>query len=841
TALWGSRAANGVLLITTKRGTVGKPVFSYTYRGTVTKQPDAIPLLNGDQYSSLIPEAFMNRNGTPLNTQLFKEFQYDPTDPYWYHNYSNNTDWLDAITRLGVVHNNTISMTGGGERAKYYTSIDYLDNKGTTVGGDMKRLTMRINLDYNVSDRLVFRTNLTIGHTDNNRLFNDNVRSYAYRKMPNMSIYEYDGLGNLTPNYFSPALNVQGQYPGTANPVALAFAAKRKVVTDRVTPLFKVEYDIIKGVLKSYLDVQFDINNTKDKSFLPQIATGRPMNETVVNRASDADFDAYNVTTNTKFVFTPKFKSADHDLLSYVTFYTYDYSGVSHQVLTANTPSSVLQDPSVPSRTQNSDLGLRSGGSQTRNLASTFSAQYKYKDRYIIQAGARWEAHSRLGPNSRYGIFPNVSARYRLSGEPFMAKYTEKFLDELSIRASYGNTPRAPRSDYSFYNIYSNFGWSYLGQGGVYPSNMELQNLKWEIVSGRNLGFNLSLFKGRITADVDVYTIRTKDLFFNDLQIASFTGYDRVDMNVGTMDNNGWEVALFSTPFKSPKVTVDFNFNIASNVNMIREISPFYPRERGVVNQNGVYKTYMQENNPFGSFYGFKSIGVYKDRDATIARDAKGAPISQPNGDVVYMRFNYPSVDYIFQPGDAMYEDINKDGNINEQDIVYLGNSNPKFVGGFGSSVNYAGFKLSLFFNYRYKIDVINETAMRSTNMYGYDNQSTAVLRRWRKEGDVTDIPRSLIQAGYNWLGSDRYVEDASFVRFRSLTLRYTVPKNIVSRLKVKNLSAYITAENLLTWTGYTGQDPEVSVRGSDPFRVATDNATTPPSKMITLGLTSSF
>jgi hypothetical protein len=125
--------------------------------------------------------------------------------------------------------------------------------------------------------------------------------------------------------------------------------------------------------------------------------------------------------------------------------------------------------------------------------------------------------------------------------------------------------------------------------------------------------------------------------------------------------------------------------------------------------------------------------------------------------------------------------------------------------------------------------------------MYGYDNQSTAVLRRWRKEGDVTDIPRSLIQAGYNWLGSDRYVEDASFVRFRSLTLRYTVPKNIVSRLKVKNLSAYITAENLLTWTGYTGQDPEVSVRGSDPFRVATDNATTPPSKMITLGLTSSF
>jgi hypothetical protein len=251
----------------------------------------------------------------------------------------------------------------------------------------------------------------------------------------------------------------------------------------------------------------------------------------------------------------------------------------------------------------------------------------------------------------------------------------------------------------------------------------------------------------------------------------------------------------------------------------------------------------MQVNNPFGSFYGFKYAGVFKDKESTIARDLLGKPIIGPNGQTIYMRFNYPNTDYIFQPGDAMYEDINNDGNINYMDVVYLGNGNPQFTGGFGSSVSFKGnlLKLTAFFNYRYDYDVVNGTKMTTTNMYGYDNQSMATLRRWRKEGDVTDIPRALFGAGYNWLGSDRYVEDASFLRFRTLTLRYTLPKPIVNKLKVKNLSGYVTVENLFTWTKYTGQDPEVSSRGNDPFRVAIDYSQTPPVKIFTIGLTGSF
>ena len=420
-----------------------------------------------------------------------------------------------------------------------------------------------------------------------------------------------------------------------------------------------------------------------------------------------------------------------------------------------------------------------------------------------------------------------------------MKKYTK--IDDLSFRASYGIAGEAPRYDYLFYNTYSTYDFSYLGQAGVIPSRMELKNLKWQTLHGLNIGANLSMYKGRFRIDAEVYRNRTKDLFFDGLQISSYTGYNSLFMNVGTMDNQGWEIAAWTQPYKKKNLTISFDFNISGNENIIREISEYYPNSKGDVTKNGEYLRLLQTNNPFGSFYGFKYAGVYKDKDATIARGANGKPIIGPNGQVVYMRFSYPTVDYTFQPGDAMYEDINHDGNINYMDVVYLGNSNPKLSGGFGPSVTWKNLKISTFFSFRWDYDVINGTKMNTTNMYYFDNQSTAVLRRWRKEGDETDIPRALINGGYNWLGSDRYVEDASYIRFRTITARYTFNKKILAKLKMKTLSAYVTAENLVTFTKYLGQDPEVSFRGSDPFRVSYDYSMTPPSKTITLGIVAGF
>jgi TonB-linked SusC/RagA family outer membrane protein len=520
---------------------------------------------------------------------------------------------------------------------------------------------------------------------------------------------------------------------------------------------------------------------------------------------------------------------------------TYDNKYVSQEVLRSNTASSVLQDPSSPSRSLNADTRLTTYTGQTRSVGLLLSNQYSFKDKYMFNVGVRGDGNSRFGPENRYGLFPSASFRWRVSDEKFMKRF-EKTIDDLSFRASYGEAGNAPRRDYSYISTYNTFGWSYLGQAGVYPANMELSDLQWETIIGKNLGINLSMWKRKLTVDAEFYVNTTQNMYFPGLQISSINGFSNVDMNVGKMDNQGFELGLGATLYKTKKWQVDLNFNIARNINMIREISDLYPRDKGDITANGQYKTFLQVNNPFGSFYGFKYKGVYKDLQSTIATDESGKSILGPTGQTVYMKFNYPSIGYTFQPGDAMYEDINHDGNINYQDIVYLGNSNPKFTGGFGSSLGYKGqWKFTAFFNYRYKVDLVNGTKITTTNMHGFDNQSTATLRRWRKEGDVTDMPRAMYRTGYNWLGSDRYVEDASFLRFRTATLRYTAPKKMAQRLNIKNLSAYVTVENLFTWTNYTGQDPEATVRGSDPFRVAIDYSYTPPVKTFTLGVTASF
>lgn len=849
TAVWGARAAGGVLIINTKRGRIGKPILTYTFKGSLSLAPEAIPMLSGDQYSTLIPEMVMNRNGVPLNTQTQKEFNYDPADPYWYNNYSNNTNWIKAITRNAYIMSHNLSLSGGGRKARYFTSIDYLKQTGTTIGTDLNRINTRINLDYSVSDRIKFKTDLSYSHSDNNKNFAENLREIAYRKMPNMSIYEYDEYGNQTPNFFSPAANIQGQYnglnnknelQGTVNPVAMATKAMRNVVTERVLPHFTLQYDIKPTVLQTTFDIQFDISNIKNKSFLPQIATGRPWTETVVNRAYDGDADAFSVQTKTNLIFSPHLKE-NHNLVAFTSFMTSDYKYVSHQAQTSNTASIDLQDPSVPSRTANTDLNLSATQIQSRSIGMLVNAQYSFKDRYILNSGIRVDGNSRFGPNHRYGYFPSISTRWRMSDEWFMQPF-RKWINDLSVRASYGHSGRAPKYDYLFYNTYGTYNYTYLGQAAIYPATMQLNNLTWETTKGLNLGFNLMAFDRRLTMDVDLYRNRITDMFYSGLQISSFTGYNGVDMNVGTMDNQGWELNLNATLIRNKNLQLDFNFNIAHNDNIIREISEFYPREKGNIESNGQYKSLLQVNNPFGSFYGFKYKGVYTDKSATMARDAKGQPIVGPNGQVIYMRFNYPTVDYVFKPGDAIYEDINHDGNINYMDVVYLGNGNPRFVGGFGPVLTYKkNLRITLFCNYRLGSEIINGTKMSTTSMNNFDNQSTAVLRRWKKEGDVTDIPRAVWATGYNWLGSDRYVEDGSFLRLRAVTARYTFTPKILTKLKFNALSAYVTAENLVTFTKYTGQDPEVSSRGSDPFRVAIDYSMTPPVKTFTIGLTASF
>lgn len=847
TAVWGSRAANGVLIITTKRGSIGPPAISYNFKGSYSKQPSPIPMLNGNQYSSLILEEYYNAGRQFSSSEFAKQFQYDPNDPYNYYNYSNNTDWLSAITRVGYLQDHNLSISGGGEKAKYRASVNYFNQTGTTIGTDLNRVSARVNLDYMVSNKIRFSSDISYTHIDQNGLFTQTVRDVAYTKMPNQSIYEYDEYGNLTSNYFSPAATAQGLFlynfdtkrvSGTFNPLAMATAGTNHQLGERITPKFSLQYEILPSTLRLNGSFMVNINNTKVKTFLPQIATGRPYTEAVVNTASDADGDSFTMNTSMTLAYTPKLNDR-HDIIGFLRFDSEDSRRTGQYLFSTNTASSYLSDPSVDSRTNYSGSASSSLG-QTRSVGLLANVQYKFLDRYIINGSIRGDGNSRFGAANRYGIFPSVSGRWRISGEPFMKK-ASKYVDDFSLRASYGKSGNVPRYDYSYFNIYQNYGFSYLDNAGVYSTNMELTDLRWETVTQSNLGITLNVLKN-FNVDFDLYRKRTTDLFYPGLQVASYNGYGGVDMNVGTMDNQGWEVNLNATLIKKKKIRLDFSFNIAHNENVIREVSPLYPREnKAKVTSNNVYKVFVQENNPFGSFYGFKFKGVYPDKNSTVALDENGNQIIGPNGDKIYMRFAYPSIDYVFQPGDAMYEDINHDGNIDYKDIVYLGNGNPKLTGGFGTNLTINGnLRLGFNFTFRTGYDIINGTKINTTNMYGFNNQSTAVLRRWKKEGDITDMPRAMYGAGYNFLGSDRYIEDGSFLRLSSVVLRYDFAKTFMKRLGMKSLTTNLTVQNILTFTKYTGQDPEVPIKLNGSNTVI-DNSTTPPIKTITLGLTANF
>ncbi len=315
--------------------------------------------------------------------------------------------------------------------------MGYFNQKGTTIGTALNRLNTRINLDYTISDRIKIFTSIAYTHTNQSRNYlsskDDAIRGVAYLKMPNMSIFEYDEQGNVTPNYFSPMSNVQGGYSRIYNPVAMASEAKYSVVGERIVPRFHIDYAFIKSVLNATFDVQFDINNTQNTSFLPQLATGRPNTETVVNRAYNGDIDLFSVTTRTSLSYTPTLKNTDHNLSAFFNLFTNDTKSVNQEVMTSNTASSLLVDPASPSRTQNSELKAVSGSSQTRSIGAVVEVRYDYKDKYLFSATLRGDGNSRFGPAYRYGLFPGGSFAWRISDEKPFKKFSH--LDDLQVQA----------------------------------------------------------------------------------------------------------------------------------------------------------------------------------------------------------------------------------------------------------------------------------------------------------------------------------------------------------------------------------------------------------------------
>lgn len=888
TAIWGSQGANGVISIKTRRGARGKTRVNFSYRFTGSWQGEGMNLLDGDGYTMMLKEAYFNpKQNTTASNML--EIDYNQAYPYIYNNYSRNTDWIDAVTKFGQAHNYYVTLTGGGEKATFRIGVGYDKETGTIIKQNLDRFTTRLALDYYVSDRIKFSSNFSMSFTDNHKNYDD-ILARAYKAMPNMSIYEYNSdLENpqLTGNYFNmlPLASASGYQPNytsaslsdmysNGNPVAVANLAWKREQQFNITPQFSVEYKFLgkeddETQLNYTGDVQMQIYNISENNYYPASLTNNKWYDGI-NQAYNREYKSMQFTTRHDLAFYPKFNNEDHALSVLARFEM--TSGTSNdQSLTSRGIPSGLTDPTVDAYL----TACSTSPSEWRNLSYTGSVHYSYKSKYSLTATVRTDGRTDFGAGKKFGTFPGISARWNIIDEDFM-KPLKGWLSMLAFRPGWGIVGNVVGGGYNQYNKYADYGSYGNNHGAIRPENLRLATLQWEKTASWNLGFDLGLWQDLITVALEVYNKKTTDLALQNVSIPSHTGFSSLAwQNVGTMRNRGWELYVNTSKFaKVGKFSMKLNANIAQNFNRIEEMdaSVLESLNADFNYANETYLGRVQIGNALGSIYGFRYKGVYAydydhngytDESAKtygtntaaaaqargdnytcpIAYDANGNMITDSKGNPLPMYFNYGGVNYQFQGGDAIYEDINHDGQINALDIVYLGNSNPSCNGGFGVDLYYGNWSLTASFNYRMGNQIINMARMQAEDMLNNNNQSQATKWRWRKNGDVTEIPRAMNSsaaggATYNALASDRYVEDGDYLRFQYLRLGYNFDAKKIKKIGLSSLSLSASANNLWVWSKYTGTDPDVTTSG---WGVATDSNKTPRSKSFTVSLNVGF
>lgn len=898
TAIWGAQGANGVIEIKTRRGKRGKTRVGFSYRFQGSWQPDGMKMLDGDSYTMMLKEAYFNPKQNSLTSDIVElSYKYD-RKPY-FANYNKNTDWVDKATQFGASQFYNVNVTGGGDKASFRVSAGYDHENGTVIKQKLDRFSTRMVLDYYVSDRIKFSSNFALTYTNNVKNYAD-ILDKAYKAMPNMSVtrWEWDvdrqqfydtheyfrmypaaaAYGAVSDGYTSKYLS---DMVDNGNPIAIANNSWFKEQTYKITPQFELEYKLLgksddETQLNYTGEVFMDAFTLSSSAYYPGSLTSNSWNsDGGINITASADNKSLKFTTRHSLTFTPKFSNEDHYFTSMARMEVSTASGNS-QSLRSSGISSGITDPTVEGYLRDGSTGTWN----SRSMGVVATAHYSYKGKYAITFTGRADGNTRFGKDNKWGFFPGISGRWNISDEAFM-KPLRGVISMLAVRPGWGIVGNVPGSEGLMYNKYAQNG-SYGATGNymdaIVPTNLRLTSLKWEKTKQWNLGFNLNLFDDLLNFDVNIYNKKTEDLLMKNVRIPSTTGFSSLEWgNVGSMKNEGWEL-FFNTKkiFNIGKFSTVLKFNLAQNVNSITYMDPtvLSTLNGDYTYKNEEYMARVQIGNALGGIYGFRYKGVYRfDYDhngyfmdetkknfygyentaayaeeqgqnytSPIARDANGQVIYDAMGNPLKMYFNYGNTGaYEFKGGDAIYEDINHDGQINELDIVYLGSSNPDINGGFGVDFNYGRWTLKSSFNFRMGNKIINMARMGAEDMRTNRNQSAAVNWRWRKNGDITQIPRAMnANAGtsYNSLASDRYVESGDYLRLNYIQLAYSFDPKKLKQYGFNNLRLSVSGNNLIFWSKYAGVDPEHPQSGYGP---AIDNSQTPRSRSFTLSLSAEF
>ena len=915
TAIWGSQGANGVIQITTKRGARGKPKVTLGYKFTGTWMPKGYDLLNGDNYTMMLKEEFYNPTQSSSATSTINEINYIPAESWAEaNNWNKNTDWVKEIKQFGEQHEANFNISGGGQKATFRISGSYSHQLGMIIKQRMDRLTTRLVLDYNVSDRIRFSTNFALTYTDNLKNYtygsskssgsHNNLLAMALAMAPNASIYRMDQYNNNTGEYFlmNPTMNGMtpddGNYTSTelqdvvaiGNPVAYANNSWQKEKTYSIVPDFNIKYELLgtengKTRLTFNGRVYFDIYAYSKPTFMPGSLSNGSYTDNGYNFITNTENNQFKMGSRMELIFTPAFKNEDF-YLTMLARYEAGTQKNTYQYIGQNSIPNGIESATIDAHLLSMDN--QPGTTKSAWQDFVYNAHFSYKSRYTVGFSLRGDGNSKFGPKNPWFISPSVSLRYNLSEEPFFTPL-RKVVSMFGIRGSWGITGSSSVSVDNYFNQYNSRAGRYGTGYYTTMSGMKLDDLRPQKKTGVNLGFNLGLLSDMFEFDLNLYKENTKDLIMQKIPIPTSATWNTSTTlsygNVGQMENKGWELSVTANKFiKVKKFSVSASVNLAQNINKLLEMDqrvldnlnsqPSYSR-RG----SSSILSRVVVGDPLCSIYGFQSLGVFQytydyltnyntkqlqlqsqaaargevydwnyeawinqqlaeGKTFPVATDEEGKVIMTNTGVPKHLTYYYGDTEYEFKGGDAIYEDVNHDGTVNELDIKYLGNSLPKMQGGFSLTLQYGNWKLVSRFNFRWGNKIINTARMGLESMYGTQNQCSSVTYRWRKDGDVTVIPRALYGTGYNYQVSSRFVEDGSFLRFNNLQLSYSVPKKSIKKLGLNSLSAYVTMNNVFCWTKYTGIDPEIA---SGTYTPASDGATTPRSKSVTASLSFGF
>lgn len=812
TAIYGARGSNGVVIITTKSGKKGTGKLSYETYFSFQEQAKLLDVMNLQQYA---------RQQNELAVLYGQEPRAEFAHPELL---GEGTDWQDEIYQTGILKNHQLSFSGGKDETNYYISGGYTNQTGTVIGSEFKRYTFKTNIDTKVKKWLKVGAYITGAITNEDITLNgqqNGIVSTSLLQNPDLAVRNLDG------SYAGAPANNQGV--AYINPVALALTKSNELVRKNFLGNVYAEVSLFKGLTYRF-ELGANTEFSENDEFLPTYQWGSFGNEFADLNKRRQNWYSWNVKNLITYRNTFDEK---HDITVLAGqeanesvwdgMYAYATGFLSNNIATI----------SVADAEQSTVNDYR--GSQALN--SYFGRViYTFDNRYSIQGSIRADGSSKFDPvtKQQWGYYPAVSGSWSLSNESFM-EGTKKYIDNIRLKAGYGEVgnQQIPNGTYSA-------GIGFVGTGlgtGSYFTNMANPDVTWETSKQTNIGLDFTLFNNKFGATVEYYIKKSED-FLTTMPLPDFItggpnwegGMASPYVNFGEIENKGIDVTL--TYRTDP--TKDFSWNstliFSRNRNNVVALSDNLVLTR-VVNTND-YTTVTVTNTtvgqPMGQFYGYQAQGIIRTQE-----ELDNAPlINIYNGDPVQSEL-----------GDVLYNDLNNDGLINDEDRTFIGNPNPDFTYGFTNNFRYKGIDLSIFLQGTQGNDAINLTGRTGTlNTNLYQNQLAEAADYWTVDNPNASHPRPVSNLGHsNLLISDRYIEDASYLRIQNITLGYTLPSDVTSRINISKLRLYAGVQNLYTFTKYKGYDPEIGSFNQDALLTGVDNGRYPTPRTFTMGLNVEF